>query len=287
MSTGTQDFKHETIKLSRGTAAHIWRPQQAPYTAVVLLQHGFAEYAERYVTSHHNVISHLVSANYIVYAMDMWGHGGSPGTRGVVHINTAVKDHIELRKLVLEQNPDVPIILFGHSLGGLVTAGSTVADQKDIKAVLLTGPAFVEPLPYMLRLATGVIVRLVPKWQVPGRKGALDGLTRDVQEVERFRDDPLIPNDGISFLLAATALDVNQDIVAGFADWTVPTLVLHGNADTYCDWKASEKFVNGIASEDKELGIYEEGRHEILHDLEGDAVLERIMAWIGKQARAA
>jgi acylglycerol lipase len=282
MSIATQDLQHESFKLSRGTAAHIWKPQQSPYKAVVVLQHGFTEYAERYVTSHHNVISHLVSANYIVYAMDMWGHGRSPGTRGVVHMTKAVEDHLELRKLALEQNPDVPIILFGHSLGGLVTAGGTVADQKNIKAVLLTGPAFVEPLPYMLRLASGVIARLVPKWTVPGRKGALEGLTRNVEEVERFRDDPLIPNDGISFLLAATALDVNQDIVAGYANWTVPTLVLHGNADTYCDWKASEKFVNGIASEDKELGIYEEGRHEILHDLEADAVLEKIMEWIAK-----
>lgn len=282
MSTSTHNLQHESFKLSRGTAAHIWSSQQSPYKAVVVLQHGFAEYAERYVTSHHNVISHLVSANYIVYAMDMWGHGRSPGTRGVVHMTNAVVDHLELRKLALEQNPDVPIILFGHSLGGLVTAGSTVADQQNIKAVLLTGPAFVEPLPYVLRLASGVIARLVPKWPVPGRKGALEGLTRDVEEVERFRDDPLIPNDGISFLLGATALDVNQAIVAGYANWTVPTLVLHGSADSYCDWKASEKFVNGIASEDKELGVYEEGRHEILHDLEGDAVLERIMEWIEK-----
>lgn len=282
MSTMAQDLQHETFKLFRGTAAHIWKPQQSPYKAVIIIQHGFGEYAERYVTSHHNIISHLVSAKYIVYAMDMWGHGRSSGTRGVVHINKAVQDHLELRRLAHEQNPDIPIVLFGHSLGGLVTAGSTVANQENVKAVLLTGPAFVEPLPYILRLASGFIARMIPKWQIPGRKGSLDGLTRDTKEVERLRDDPLIPQNGISFLIGATALDVNQDIVAGYKNWTVPTLVLHGNADTYCDWKASEKFVNGIASEDKELVVYEEGRHEILHDAEGDEVLERVLGWIAK-----
>ena len=63
----------------------------------------------------------------------------------------------------------------------------------------------------------------------------------------------------------------------------MPTLMLHGNADTYCDWKASEAIVKGIKSEDKEFGVYEDGRHELLHDLEGDEVLERILRWIGKR----
>jgi len=282
MSIATQGLNHETTKLSRGTATHIWRPQQQPYRAVVVLQHGYAEYAERYITSHHNVINHLVASGYIVYAMDLWGHGSSPGTRGVVHIGKAIQDHLELRKLANEQHPDLPIILFGHSLGGLVTAGSTTADQTNVKAVLLTGPAFVEPLPYIARLAAGVVTRIIPKWSIPGRKGALEGLTRDTKEIEKFRDDPLVHNDAISFLLAATALDAMQDILAGMENWTVPTMVLHGNEDSYCDWKASEKFVKGIKSEDKTFGVYEEGRHELLHDLEGDAVLERVLEWIGK-----
>ncbi|KAF2822660.1 alpha/beta-hydrolase [Ophiobolus disseminans] len=277
----SQDLNHGTIKLSRGTAAHIWRPQQSPYKAIVVLQHGYAEYAERYITSHHNIINHLVSANYIVYAMDMWGHGSSPGTRGIVHIGKAIQDHQELRRLAHDQNPNLPIILFGHSLGGLVTAGSTTADPTHIKSVLLTGPALVEPLPYAARLAVGVISRVIPKWSVPGRKGALEGLTRDTSEIAKFRDDLLVHNDAISFLLAATALDAMQGIAAGMGEWTVPTMVLHGNMDSYCDWKASEKFVKGIRSEDKTFGVYEEGRHELLHDLEGDAVLERVLGWIG------
>ena len=282
MSIATQGLHHETTKLSRGTATHSWKPHKQPYRAVVVLQHGYAEYAERYITSHHNVINHLVAAGYAVYAMDLWGHGSSPGTRGVVHIGKAVRDHIELRKLANDQNPNLPIILFRHSLGGLVTAGSTVADQTNVKAVLLTGPAFVEPLPYIARLAAGVVTRIIPKWSIPGRKGALEGLTRDTKEIDKFRDDPLVHNDAISFLLAATALDAMQDILAGMENWTVPTMVLHGNEDSYCDWKASEKFVKGIKSEDKTFGVYEEGRHELLHDLEGDAVLERVLEWIGK-----
>ena len=280
MSLTTQDIHHDTIELPPGTTAHIWRPQQSSYRGVIVLQHGYAEYAERYISSHHNVINHLVAAGYVVYAMDLWGHGRSPGTRGVVHISKAVQDHLELRKLASERNPDLPVVLYGHSLGGLVTAGSTVADQNNVKGVLLTGPVMLEPFPYIGRLAVGVAAAAMPKVSIPGRKGALEDLTRNEKEVQKYRDDSIVHNDAISFLLAATALDTMQEVRAGLGNWTVPTLVLHGNDDSYCDWKGSEKFVNGIASEDKTFGIYEDGRHELLHDLEGDAVLERILEWI-------
>jgi alpha-beta hydrolase superfamily lysophospholipase len=55
---------------------------------------------------------------------------------------------------------------------------------------------------------------------------------------------------------------------------------LHGNADAYCDWQASKKFVEGIASKDNAFGIYDEERHEPFHDLEGNAVVKRMMARI-------
>lgn len=279
MSSKAQELHHENINLSVGTAAHIWSPQQEPCRAVVVLQHGYAEYAERYITSHHNIINHIVAAGYTVYAMDLWGHGRSPGTRGVVHLQKAVRDHLELRKLAAEQNPNLPIILFGHSLGGLVTAGSTLADQSNIKGVVLTGPALPGPLPYLARLALGAASVAMPKVSIP-RKANVEGLTRDEKELQKYWKDDMFHKDPVSFLLAATAFDAAQEVRAGAKDWTVPTLVLHGNVDAYCDWKASEKFVDSITSTDKEFGVYEEGRHEILHDLEGDAVLKRIMDWV-------
>jgi acylglycerol lipase len=246
---------------------------------VIVLQHGYAEYAARYITSHHNIIHHMISSGYVVYAMDLWGHGQSPGTRGIVHLQKAVRDHLELRKLTAEQNPDLPIILFGHSLGGLVTAGSTVSNQSNVKGVVLTGPAFPGPSPYFARLALGAAARAMPKTSIP-RPANVEGLTRDEKELQKYWEDDMFHKSPISFLLAATALDAAQEVRAGAKDWTVPTLVLHGNMDAYCDWKASETFVGSIASMDKEFGVYDEGRHEILHDLEGDAVFKRIMDWI-------
>ncbi|KAF2027737.1 alpha/beta-hydrolase [Setomelanomma holmii] len=272
-------LNHTTIKLSAGTIAHIWRPSLTPYRAVIVLQHGYAEYAERYITSHHQIVVHLVNAGYAVYAMDFWGHGGSPGTRGIVYIGKAVKDHQELRQVARKENPGLPIILYGHSLGGLTIARSTVADPDDVNGVTMTGPALADALPFGGRGAVGVAATLMSKRSIP-RKADVEGLTRDKSEIQKYWDDPLFHKEPISFLLAATALDLAQTVWTGMNDWTVPTLLLHGNADTYCDWKASKKFVDGITSKDKTFGVYEEGRHELLHGLEGDAVLKRMMEWI-------
>lgn len=272
---------HTTTTLSSGSIAHTWLPSSpTPYHGTVILQHGYAEYASRYLTSHHALISHLLATNYSVYALDLWGHGESPGTRGVVHIGRAVRDHIELRALVHEKEPDRPVVLFGHSLGGLVTAGSVVAEASNVHCVVLTGPAFPNELPWPGRSVLGLLAATMPNVCVPRKAVPVEDLTRVSDEIEKYWNDDSFHKHGISFLLAVTALDVMKTVRQGMGSWTVPTMVLHGNADPYCDWTASERFVKSIASTDKKFQMYEEGRHELLHDFEGPAALNEVFKWI-------
>ena len=272
---------YTTLTLSSGTIAHSWTRHSHPI-AIIILQHGYAEYATRYLTSHHNLITHLVSANYAVYAMDIWGHGSSPGTRAVAHVSKAVSDHIELRQRALAIG--VPVILFGHSLGGLVTAGSVTRDAGRVAGVVLTGPALPGPYPYIARVAVGVAARSMPTVTVPGQQVDISGLTRVQRELDKYLADTMYLKKGICFLVAATAVDVADEVRNAMGEWEVPTLVLHGNEDPYCDYRASETFVDKIKSEDKEFAVYDGGRHELLHDEVGDLVLERVMGWIGAHA---
>ncbi|KZM28068.1 Acylglycerol lipase [Ascochyta rabiei] len=277
----TPELKHETVTLSTGSVSHIWRTQATTARAIIVIQHGFCEYAERYVDSHHSLVREFNATGYTVYALDMWGHGRSPGTRGVTHIGKAVQDHVELRRLASKEK--VPIFLFAHSLGGLVTAGSVTVDPENLNGVVMTGPALPDLIPSIARAAVGALARTIPTVSVPMPSASLDGLTRDQEEIKRFTADPLVTRRQIPFLLAATALDTMQQINDGFKKWTVPILVLHGTADTYTEWKGSEKFVNGIASEDKTFRKYEDGRHELLLDPPcADEVLKEILGWIEK-----
>ena len=210
--------------------------------------------------------------------MDIWGHGSSPGTvRAVAHVGKAVNDHLELRDHAVKLGK--PVILFGHSLGGLITAGSVTQNANHIKGVILTGPAFPGPFPYAARVAVGVAARTMPTVSIPGRHVDISGLTRCRPEIEKYFSDPLFSKKTICFLTAATAVDVTDAVMGSLEQWTVPTMVLHGDADTYCDWRGSEGFVERIRSEDKEFGVYPGGRHELLHDECGDEVLEKVLRW--------
>ncbi|KAI8941821.1 hypothetical protein NX059_003021 [Plenodomus lindquistii] len=276
---------HTLTTLSSGSIAHTWlpassSPDQGAHNLVVILQHGYAEYASRYLTSHHNIISHFLRSNYAIYALDLWGHGKSPGTRGVVHLGRAVRDHVELRVLVQKKESGKPVILFGHSLGGLITAGSVVTDASNVQGIILTGPALPEAIPWPARWLVGVLANIMPKVPVPRKAVPVEGLTRVTEEIEKYWADDGFHKQGISFLLAATALDTMQTVRRGLRSWTVPTMVLHGNEDPYCDHTASEKFVRDIVSVDKSLRVYSKGRHELLHDLEGPAVLKQMLEWI-------
>jgi acylglycerol lipase len=278
MSQQASESTHETILLSTGSTSHVWRTPTTTTRATIVLQHGFCEYAERYLDSHHSIIRKLNNAGYTVRALDMWGHGQSPGTRGVTHVGKAVTDHVELRKLASKDG--LPVILFGHSLGGLVTAGSVTASSEDINGVIMMGPALPE-LPWFARVAVGMLARSLPGVSVPLPEPGLDGLTRDLEEQKRFTSDPRIQQRQVPFLLAATALCTMQQVSNGLHMWKVPTLVLHGSGDTFTRWQGSQRFVAGVASDDKTFRKYEEGRHELLNDSPvADEALREILTWI-------
>lgn len=274
---------HRTGNLPSGTVVHIW-PTTSP-RAVVILQHGFGEYAERYVNHHNSLILNLTKLRFEVRALDMWGHGRSPGTRGVTDISKAVQDHVLLRHQTTRDNPSLPIFLFGHSLGGLVTAGSVVADNSHITGVVLIGPALPAELPKIARCAVGIVAKLLPTASISSKGAPQSGLSRIPEVIANAEADAMLTRRGIPFMLAATALNTMRSVRAGYNRWTVPTLVLHGTADLYTEPMGSDRLVNAIASKDKTLKLFEGGHHELLHDLEGHEALTQVLQWLDSHSK--
>ena len=97
---------------------------------------------------------------------------------------------------------------------------------------------------------------------------------------ERAAADPLLFGGQVSVLTAATALDEAALLWAGTADWCIPTLVLHGTADTYTDPHASRAFEARVAAEDKTLSLIHGGHHELLNDVCADDVLGLVLDWL-------
>lgn len=270
----------ETWDFGRGLSGYQWRTPHA--RANVLLTHGFAEYAERYVEHYHGLVPKLNALGFDVYGWDMRGHGRSAGARGVADLNGAVADHRAARRALAGK----PLFLFGHSLGGLVTAASIAEDAGGVAGVVLSSPALLITAPAHLRAIAGLVsmfapsARLVPPLDV-------DGLSRIPEEVEAYRNDPMVSDTRVPAKTGATAIDVAERAWTRYPAWRTPVLVLHGEKDTATNVEGSKRFAAMIPATDKQLVLYPEGRHELLNDLERDAAMSVITAWLQQRAPAA
>ncbi len=263
----------EAWDFGRGLAGYAWRTPEA--RANILLAHGFAEYAERYVAHYHRLIPQLNALGFDVYAFDLVGHGRSAGARGVTDLKKAVGDHQAARRAL----QDKPLFLFGHSLGGLVTAASVARDKSSVAGVVLSAPALLITAPAALKLLANVFAVIAPGLRLAPPLDT-DGLSRIPEEVAAYKSDPMVSDPRIPAKTGATAIAIAEEAWTRYPAWSVPTLVLHGLKDTATDPEGSKRFAAMIVSRDKKLELYPEGRHELLNDLDRDAALALISEWL-------
>lgn len=271
---------HAMAPLPSGAVVHTWTPGRA--RGVVVLQHGFGEYAERYVEQHSGLVPRLVDAGFEVRALDLWGHGRSPGRRAVTSVRLAVRDHLSIRQQAGAAG--LPVLLVGHSLGGLITAGSVLAAPEDMAGVVLLSPALQRPEPALVRRALGLFAALAPALPFPRPRQPIAELSRIPEVGKRAAADPAMFDGQVPLLLAATALDVAAEVWSGQTQWRVPTLLMHGTADTYTDPSASADLAMGIASVDEALTLIDGAFHELLNDECADEVLELLVTWLDVHA---
>ena len=276
---GAEPIRCRPWDIGTGVQGYVWEAPEP--RAVLLLQHGFGEYAQRYVKRYSQLIPHLLNAGVSVYAIDLWGHGRSPGRRAVTDMGQAVEDHLAARRKLQEQ--PLPVFVLGHSLGGLVTAASVARDQSGLSGVVLSSPFLRKEVPAWKRILVNVLAAVGPTLPAPEVPAELSGLSRIPEELEFVDNDPLIYRGRAPMLLAATALNLIEDNPSLYPDWRVPTLVMHGTVDTYTDPEGSRELFEAIASEDKTLQIVEGGYHELLNDTDRDETLRVLLTWLGRR----
>lgn len=267
--------QYEPWDFGRPLHGYAWRRPGA--RANLLLQHGFGEHAGRYVDHYSRLVPHLLDTGFNVFAFDAEGHGRSSGDRGLTCIRTAVDDHQVARDKLTTNG--TPLYLFGHSLGGLITAASVAKDQRQVAGVILSAPALVIELNPLLKMVAGLVSSVAPAARLTP---ALDAaaISRDEAEVAAYCDDPLVCRSSPAAKLGATAVKVLEKAWKRFPDWQVPVLVIHGTDDRLTPYEGSRKFIETIAAEDKTLETYEGGYHELLNDFDRDKALSDVLSWL-------
>ena len=262
-------------------SGYVW-PAPKPRGAV-LLSHGVGEYAARYVERYHALIPTLTGSGFTVYAYDQRGHGHSQGPRAVVDLNVLVEDHLKARQALRERSGDdaaLPLFAFGHSMGGLVTAASASRDPRGLAGVVLSSPALLvgEKEPALLRRLAPLLARVAPA--APVSDLGTDGLSRLPGEVAAYKADELIYHGKVRALTAASMMGLSGRLWDGYPRWTLPTLVVHGAADTITNPAGSQRFFDTIASPDKTLIMQEGGYHELLNDEPREDIQAALLAWL-------
>ncbi len=255
---------------TRGTL-HVHRWPGSDPSFIALISHGYGEHAGRY----EHVAAALVEAGAVVYAPDHHGHGKSDGERALAaDLEHAVDDLHLLAARAAAENPGLPQVLVGHSMGGLIAARYGQRHGSELAALVLSGPA-VGGNPALLGL-----LELDPIPDVPIDPAIL---SRDPSVGEAYAADPLVYHGPFKRETLQGFVAAIDAVEAGGTFGPLPTLWLHGEADELVPLDATRPAIEHIAGERFEHKIYPEARHEIFNETNqaeviGDAVefIERV-----------
>lgn len=251
--------------------------------ATLVLTHGISEHSESY----HEMAVDLAPRGWDIYAWDLRGHGRSEGKRGYIDdfhrysrdLNSFVR---HLRNTSLK-NSKLPIVMMGHSMGGLITLRYLV-DQGEgapARALILSSPALgiTMPIPAWKEFAARALLKFLPEVTLPNDIPH-NQLTHVEERWRRYDGDPL-RHDKVSSAMYFGMLEAFDKVRSGAGKIKIPTLIVAAGEEKVVSRPAIEDFFPMLGSEKKKLIFYEKSYHEVVNDVERDRVLDDIDAFLG------
>lgn len=240
--------------------------------ATVLMLHGINEHSGRY----EHVGRQLAAAGFHVVAYDHQGHGESGGVRSYVEefdrFLEDAEDHLaNCREFGL------PVVMLGHSMGGLIATAYGVGDRPQPDLYVLSGPALAAEVPQWQRTWSPRLSRLVPTLFVPA---PLDGtiLSRDPAVGEAYAADPLI-RAGSTPRMGAELFAAMDRTTAAVHNLSRPTWVVHGGSDRLVPAQASACLAE-VAGVTRIVAAGLE--HEVFNEPEGPRYVAQAIDWINQ-----
>ena len=289
--------------------AYNWRPENEDIKGIVQIAHGMAETSYRYK----GFAKELVAQGYIVYADDHRGHGNTAisidelGYIGPDGFNRMVEDMKEFTDFIrYKENKDLPLFLFGHSMGSFLSQRYISLYGNGIQGVILSGTSGDQgPILHVgIRIAKREVAKKGPKTRSlrlnnlsfgnynkkfkPNRTD-FDWLSRDEKEVDKYIEDPYCGE----IFTTSFYYDFFRGLKEIFKKSNVekipkdlPIYIFTGDKDPVGSMgRGTLKLVKtyqNIGIKNLEYKLYKDGRHEMLNEINKDEVMRDVINWLNK-----
>lgn len=277
------DVRRAPLQRPDGVVLGVWDwPAPEAARGQVLLVHGLGEHARRYDA----MAERWLAMGWSVRAYDQRGHGSADGPRGGLPHRDALLDDFDAVWEDTRAQFAGPLLVLGHSMGGLVTAAAlwrrAQAGLSLPQGLILSSPA----LDVGMGAATRALVALLNRWApglTLGNGLPAHRISHDPKVVEAYVQDPRV-HSRISAPLAMFFLHWGALIRASAPHWPLPTLLLYAQADALVRASGSETFAQAArhAGAPVQAQGFEGLFHEIFNEPEAMAapVWRRLQAWL-------
>ena len=248
--------------------------------ASIVLVHGKGEHSGRYLS----FCDFLMENSFAVYAFDLRGHGLTDGKVGHTAPRDAVLDDIDmLVDTALAENPDKPVFLYGHSMGGHLALDYRRLKGDRVKAFIISSPWLwlKKKLPGFATKLVCALAKAFPLITIPTGIN-VEAISSIKSEQGRYSDDKLMN----SVITAATFRDITlatDKIFKNAAENHKPFLLVHGDDDLLVDVEGSRLLAKSSPCDIIEYVEYAGNRHEILNDVSSDELKAKIIEYINSK----
>ncbi|WOI47840.1 alpha/beta hydrolase [Acidovorax sp. BLS4] len=215
-----------------------WPLPHADARATVLLVHGLGEHVGRY----DRLARRLNAWGFAVRGYDQYGHGESGGLRGALtppnRLMVDLADIVDATRARMP--PGQPLVLLGHSLGGLVAASFVAQALRPVEALVLSSPALDPGLSWTQKFLVATLPRVLPNLRLATGIDPAH-LSHDPAVIAAYRADPRC-HDRVGAGLARFIAYTGPAVVARAAQWSVPTLLMWAGADRLVNPAGSRAF---------------------------------------------
>jgi len=250
-----------------------------PMRGAVVIVHGLGEHVGRY----DHVAQFLNAWGFAVRGYDQYGHGESGGVRGALpdddRLLEDLADVVDATRLRLPDGK--PLVLLGHSMGGLVAGHFVALKRRPVDALVLSSPALDPGLNLVQKLLLAVVPRVAPNLTLGNGLDA-SFISHDPAVVEAYQRDPLV-HDRISGRLAKFIADGGPATVARAPHWTVPTLLMYAGADKLVNPAGARAFAAAAPQDVVTSHCFDAHYHELFNELDRAPVFALLKRWLDQK----